>query len=708
MSTAPTTELGQTENVTASALFGGNDTNGWIEETERLADWRFPTSIETVDRMRNDAQVFGLYVALALPIRRFRWMLNARDADPARVQLLSEDLGLPILGEKVGAQLRTRDRFSFDDHLRHALLAPLYGLYNFEQVGRMDMVNDLLLWRLRKLAPRTPQMLSEVKVAKDGGLVSIKQAVGYEAPEIPVSRLVAYCWDREGGNWYGRSLLRPLFGSWRAKRELVATDVIKHKRNGQGVPVAEETAQDALSTVQAEKAQAVASAYRAGDFSGAFMPWGSRLRLLGVEGTLPDTLASIRYHDQQMSSAWNQEVRELGQTPNGSRALGDTLEGNHFAAQDLAATWFTSIFNAHVVEDYWDWNFGETDPAPELIYQRDENPELSIADLATAVEKGLVVADPELQDYLRERYHLPAIAATGITVPAVPAVPSAPLGAPVAARRPAPSKDRAPIFTAARAQLDEPTELRRELFDHEILSGADFEGIDGEFRTQLDQLLSTWEEVTGAEIDDVVDQVRAATSLEDLAAVQAAAAGSEVLAEAMRNVAAAGAEQARAEARAQGVDVDEPDLAAVNTSLEQRAAATDVLLARSLSEAGGRRALSMAGGATANEAIADGVRDHLESLSTAYLVDRLGGAVQTAQNYGRSAAMAEAQAAAGGAKFYASEILDANTCPPCADIDGHEFADFDDMNANYATGGYVHCDGGERCRGTAVAVYDEG
>ena len=65
-------------------------------------------------------------------------------------------------------------------------------------------------WRLRKLGPRHPRTITDIKVADNGGVVSITQGYGQAGmppPEIPSRvRLVAYVWDQPG-NWVGRSTL---------------------------------------------------------------------------------------------------------------------------------------------------------------------------------------------------------------------------------------------------------------------------------------------------------------------------------------------------------------------------------------------------------------------------------------------------------------------------------------------------------------------
>lgn len=54
----------------------------------------------------------------------------------------------------------------------------------------------------------------------------------------------------------------------------------------------------------------------------------------------------------------------------------------------------------------------------------------------------------------------------------------------------------------------------------------------------------------------------------------------------------------------------------------------------------------------------------------------------------------------------ASEILDKATCGPCRAIDGTEFDTLAEAEAAYPSG-YVSCEGGSRCRGVLVFLYDE-
>jgi hypothetical protein len=82
-----------------------------------------------------------------------------------------------------------------------------------------------------------PGTISEIQVARDGGLEYIRQypsgqagfgaktsLIGLQSPQIPVDRLVAYVNDQEGGRWIGSSYLRPLFKHFLRKDRLLRVD----------------------------------------------------------------------------------------------------------------------------------------------------------------------------------------------------------------------------------------------------------------------------------------------------------------------------------------------------------------------------------------------------------------------------------------------------------------------------------------------------
>jgi hypothetical protein len=170
---------------------------------------------------------------------------------------------------------------------------------------------------------------------------------------------------------------------------------------------------------------------------------------------------------------------------------------------------------------------------------------------------------------------------------------------------------------------------------------------------------------------------------------QAAQAGAaRVVAEAARM----GVDTASVAPKLPGLDEYRIDLAARRLALSPH---TDVL------DAAAAAAYQLPGVPAAR--LLPDVVDDLRGLSPQPLLTTMARpAVQQADGLGRQGAMSVLPPAKG---YYASELLDRNTCQPCERIDGTVYATLADAKVDYPAGGYRNCAGGDRCRGTIVAVW---
>jgi hypothetical protein len=399
MPATPLSEIGYAQQVSS---------NGWWDQLddEPTPELQWPRSVAVYDAMRSqDAQIASVLRAVTLPVRRTPWRIEAGGARDEVVRMVAEDLGLPIAGDPLPTDppVRTRDRFSWPEHLRQALLMLPFGHMFFEQVYRLD---DGRRARLRKLAPRMPKTIEEVKVAQDGGLIAIKQfssKIGDLQRDIPVNRLVAYIHDREGGNWLGRSLLRPAYKHWLIKDRLLRVDAQTIERNGMGIPVYE----GSEGETDLSEGLKMAKAWRAGDTSGAATPAGAKLRLAGVEGSLPTALPSIRYHDEQIGRAVLAHFLNLG-TQTGSWALGTTFADFFTLSLQTLAQQIADTVTQHVIEDLVDANFGETEPAPRLVFDEIGSRQAATAQaIKMLTDAGILLPDRSLEEAARQQFGLP-------------------------------------------------------------------------------------------------------------------------------------------------------------------------------------------------------------------------------------------------------------------------------------------------------------
>ena len=376
----------------------------WDLTEEQTPELFWPLSIGVFDRMRKtDAQVASVLRAVTSPIIRTQWRVDGTGCSPEVTQFVSDSLGLPVLDDDEPddsrAKLRGKSRFSWDEHLRLALLMLPFGHSYFEQVYYPPDSDGR--YKLRKLGPRLPQTISQINVARDGGLVSIEQ-YGFvnstrSSVTLPVNRLVGYVLEREGGNWLGISILRSAYKNWLLKDRALRTWSLSVDRNGVGVPIYEAAPGEESLTAGLDLAQRS----RSGDYAGGAVPNGAKMRFQGVEGTLPNIDQYVRYQDEQIARSALGHVLNLGSQGGGqvgSYNLGSVLKDAFHLGLDSIAGLVADTASAHIVEDIVDLNFGPTEPAPQIVYD-------DIGTRATELDRIREVAgltsDADLVKFLR-------------------------------------------------------------------------------------------------------------------------------------------------------------------------------------------------------------------------------------------------------------------------------------------------------------------
>lgn len=399
------------------------------DDHELPAELRWPTSVRTYRRMRLDAQVQSLLKATWMPILRTPWRVDGAGCRAEVAEHVAKNLGLPLVGQDAAPRpLRSAGRFSWAQHLRHIVLADVYGHSVFEQVYRIDEGDSLA--HIRKLLWIPPWTISEVKVASDGGLVEVRQDLAGTKP-VPVNELVWHANEREGANWLGMSLLRSAFKPWLLKDRLARVGVLSVERNGMGVVVYTAPPRDVLDDPEGTKADAdiaeglrIATRVRSGESAGASLANGATLKLEGVGGTLPDATVLIRYFDEQMARSFLGHFLNLG-TETGSWALGSTFADFFTLSLAAKAEEIADVVTQHVIEDLVDINFGPDEPAPRLVFDEiGAQSAATVEALKLLHDAGLLDEDEVLKQFIRVKFKLPKPSPKSADQPTDAATPS--------------------------------------------------------------------------------------------------------------------------------------------------------------------------------------------------------------------------------------------------------------------------------------------
>jgi hypothetical protein len=739
------------------SISSGHTLTGWgsnvDDGTEIVPDLAWPVSVQTYARMRHDPTITSVLAAYIHPIVRARWSIDPRGASDAMVKVCADSLGLPVLGQPADPGPLRRRGVQWRDHIRMAAATVLtYGHAPFNPVYDASTGQAVLA----SLGERLPQSIQGIDTDDGGDLKSIRQYTfgDHLGTRIDAKDLLWYVREREGAAWQGVSLLRHAFGPWLIKQDLLRVQGTTLNRFGSATPVMEPIPGFHPTDTQIAQAEAIARQVRVGHSAGAALP-GWRLRLVGVEGTLPDALPTIHYLDQQIARGALTSVLDLANTGHGNRALGTVFADVLTLALESFAEQLAETATGLCVR-LTDFNEGEGANSPAVHVDMSVSRAAIAQTIAAMVATGALTMDDDLQAWLRDAMDLPAPKPTAPDPAPVPA--PAPAVTAEAKRRdvaetiqkvylgvdtvvtsdeareivnaagaslvvpgpdfskPAPTPpvpgaptDPAavpavpPVPVAARKVAAGDWPYRRALTAAEESAGYDPAALDRAQGTALDALLLAWGGITTAWIAALKDQVTAAAG--DPAALAALTVdttdAADLLAVAMSEAADAGAVAAAAEAAHQGVTA--PDPTPDPATISVMAAAVTTVMGASFAAAAAREAVRLVGSAgVAAVDLADRVASFLVDLSGTYAQDVLGGAVADAISAGRAWVF---RAIDRVATFHASEIRDSSTCENCAAIDGTTYDSLETALAEYPHGQYRACLGRERCRGTLVAVW---
>ena len=349
----------------------------------------------TYEKMRrSDGQVAATVLAMKLPILSADWTIatppgaNAIEKEAAAFvrQCLLEDVDLL-------------------EAVENALLMLDFGCAAHEDIWYVDG-NRI---RLRKMAARLPLTFSRWLTAPGSEeLTALEQMLpDGRTATIPAEKLALFTFQREGNNYAGRSLLRPMYQHWFIKSNLYKIDAIAQERNGLGIPVV--TMGPDAKKQDADVALKWVQQITAHEKAGLRLPHGWTFELKGVNGGVRDPKESIAHHNEQISKAGLTMFMDLGQSASGNRSLGSTMSDFFMLSLEATAQKIANVLNWSTVARLVDYNFSGVRRYPAVVPQRimaTSFPAVRAA-LQELSQAGLIQPDDELEDWLRKKIGAP-------------------------------------------------------------------------------------------------------------------------------------------------------------------------------------------------------------------------------------------------------------------------------------------------------------
>jgi hypothetical protein len=384
---------------------GGIDTNPDLSGMRKF---------EVYQEMRlSDPVIRSCLYMYRLPIRSAHWTVEPYEEGKDPVDRMVADACAMQLGiEDCEGWLDQ----SWKDTVSQALLVLDWGVM-FEELIWGDPVSwdpgdgePKVIRPLVRLAPRPPSSIENVDFSKDGRIVEVTQNIPNTQP-IPGEKIVYLVLEKEGGNWWGTSLLRPMYGPWRLKKSLMVAAAIGWDRFSAGTPKVrhpdnEQARQRAQQIGQNLRLHEKAYVTLPGPPPGQGGEWD--VEILSGSSSLADPSALIHLYDEQIVSGALQMFTRLGTTETGSRAVGEVLADPYYLAVQNFADFVAVERQRQVLRPFVTENFGAEVALPTITASKiTARSILTLAQaIGTLADAGFSFTDRETQNDIRDTLEL--------------------------------------------------------------------------------------------------------------------------------------------------------------------------------------------------------------------------------------------------------------------------------------------------------------
>lgn len=396
---------------------------GIIQTDEMTPEFRGQTLFRTVDRMvRSDPVVRAALLMVVLPIREAEWTIS-----PAG----------PTEEDREAAELVRRAFFEHNDWpqviwdlvhpgLRYGrgVLEEVYGAVDWsltydDDEGTVE-VPSRTYWVPRRYGPRLARTIQRWHVDEEGDLEAVEQLLPHmtrgrgsgHMVTIPASQLVVWVNERDGDNYEGVSMLRPMFRAWFTKDKLEIIDAIRAERAGVGVPIGWAGDGDEADLEEHLKHLRV---NEEGFIVLAGGPPGSddhhqHVEMLDMRAaSTADISASLHYHTTQILWAVLGAWQNLGQGNVGARATSETQDDPYYLLISSIAKAVAAAFNRQSIPRLIAYNYPNLDRLPRLTVG--SLPGADFTSVVDAVAKlltaGGIESDLDLENHLRRIMGMP-------------------------------------------------------------------------------------------------------------------------------------------------------------------------------------------------------------------------------------------------------------------------------------------------------------
>lgn len=382
---------------------------GYFTE-EYLQQLRGRKGAKVYDEMRrSEAQVAMLMNAIMNPIKAGNWEFESADSDEVPNADLHEDL----------VEYCAKEMIDFETHIHEALTFLIFGYSIFEVVNNVVYNHPKFgtFNGLKGLAFRSQKTIERWIVdPASGDLKTVEQWVlGDLAPnrgtilEMPANFLLVVTLQKEGDNYEGIPVLRPMYGPWFRKNLYLKIAGIGLEKNAIGTPLgtipAGKQTQD-----QIDNFKSILSNFTAHESAYIMKPEGWEVEILKSDFDATKVKEMIVLENTEMINTVVANFLALGTSGgSGSFALGTDLSDFFLSGIQNYANVIAGVWNRQLIPQLVKLNFGPQAAYPKLkVTGINDKAGKELADIiGILTDKKVIKPDDKLEAYARKAYDLP-------------------------------------------------------------------------------------------------------------------------------------------------------------------------------------------------------------------------------------------------------------------------------------------------------------
>jgi hypothetical protein len=393
--------------VKEAGASGTKNFSGYLEE-EYNKQLQGSQKFETYDKMRkSDGQVAATLLAMTLPIRTTKWYIDPAKNEEGEIEPEDEEIA-----EFVRKAIFDKMEMTWDEFLEQALTCLDFGFSLFEKVYYSDGEHILI----RKLAQRLATSIDRWQTldGKPGVTQILPSSVLRDGQtlnmiSIPASKLVVFTYKKEGTNYEGTSICRPMWKHWWLKDTYYKYEACKHEKQSMGMPIV--YAPEGASDEDKSDIISILKNYRVSEESFMFLPslnW--KVEFMDVKSSGNSNLQeSIKHHNAMISLSVLAQFLNIVESQMGSRALSEDQSDLFLLTLGGVAGIIRDNVNRYVIQELVALNFN-TDRFPKLCFDPLGSVDVTalVSNLVQLSGAGMVKADDNLEKFIRQKMDLPA------------------------------------------------------------------------------------------------------------------------------------------------------------------------------------------------------------------------------------------------------------------------------------------------------------